>query len=34
MCEQPGDELLTVAIDYVTANSPVDPLVDGRIVRQ
>ncbi len=32
--QQPGDELLTVAIDYVTANSPVNPLVDGRIVRQ
>ena len=32
--EQPGDELLTVAIDFVTANSPVDPLVEGRIVRQ
>jgi 2',3'-cyclic-nucleotide 2'-phosphodiesterase (5'-nucleotidase family) len=29
---QPGDDLLQVAIDYVTANSPVDPLVDGRIV--
>jgi 2',3'-cyclic-nucleotide 2'-phosphodiesterase (5'-nucleotidase family)/predicted AlkP superfamily phosphohydrolase/phosphomutase len=29
---QPGDDLLQVAIDWVTANSPVDPLVDGRIV--
>jgi 2',3'-cyclic-nucleotide 2'-phosphodiesterase (5'-nucleotidase family) len=32
--QQPGDELLTVAIDYVTANSPVKPLVEGRIVKQ
>jgi 2',3'-cyclic-nucleotide 2'-phosphodiesterase (5'-nucleotidase family) len=30
---QPGDDLLTVAVDYVTANSPVDPLVEGRITR-
>ena len=29
---QPGDDLLQVAIDYVTANSPVGPVVDGRIV--
>jgi len=29
---QPGDDLLQVAIDYVTANSPVAPVVDGRIV--
>ena len=29
---QPGDDLLEVAIDYVTANSPIDPVVDGRIV--
>ena len=29
---QPGDDLLTVAIDYVTANSPVNPQVEGRIV--
>jgi 2',3'-cyclic-nucleotide 2'-phosphodiesterase (5'-nucleotidase family) len=29
---QPGDELLQVAIDYVTANSPVGPVVEGRIV--
>jgi len=28
---QPGDDLLQVAIDYVTANSPVAPVVDGRI---
>ncbi|MEP7133690.1 MAG: 5'-nucleotidase C-terminal domain-containing protein [Chloroflexota bacterium] len=29
---QPGDDLLQVAIDYVAANSPVGPVVDGRIV--
>lgn len=29
---QPGDDLLQVAIDYVTTNSPVGPVVDGRIV--
>jgi 2',3'-cyclic-nucleotide 2'-phosphodiesterase (5'-nucleotidase family) len=29
---QPGDDLLLVAIDHVTANSPVGPVVDGRIV--
>ena len=29
---QPGDDLLHVAIDYVGANSPVAPVVDGRIV--
>jgi 2',3'-cyclic-nucleotide 2'-phosphodiesterase (5'-nucleotidase family) len=29
---QPGDDLLQVAIEYVTAHSPVDPLVEGRIV--
>ncbi len=29
---QPGDALLDVSIDYVTANSPVAPVVDGRIV--
>jgi 2',3'-cyclic-nucleotide 2'-phosphodiesterase (5'-nucleotidase family) len=29
---QPGDDLLQVAIDYVAAHSPVDPLVEGRIV--
>jgi 2',3'-cyclic-nucleotide 2'-phosphodiesterase (5'-nucleotidase family) len=31
---QPGDDLLQVSIDYVTANSPVGPVVEGRIVRQ
>jgi 2',3'-cyclic-nucleotide 2'-phosphodiesterase (5'-nucleotidase family) len=29
---QPGDDLLQVTIDYVTANSPVGPVVEGRIV--
>jgi 2',3'-cyclic-nucleotide 2'-phosphodiesterase (5'-nucleotidase family) len=28
---QPGDDLLQIAIDYVTANSPVGPVVEGRI---
>jgi 2',3'-cyclic-nucleotide 2'-phosphodiesterase (5'-nucleotidase family) len=28
---QPGDDLLQVAIDYVAAGSPVDPVVEGRI---
>jgi 2',3'-cyclic-nucleotide 2'-phosphodiesterase (5'-nucleotidase family) len=28
---QPGDDLLQLAIDYVTANTPVGPVVDGRI---
>ena len=28
---QPGDDLLQVAIDYITANSPVAPIVEGRI---
>jgi 2',3'-cyclic-nucleotide 2'-phosphodiesterase (5'-nucleotidase family) len=31
---QPGDDLRQVATDYVTANSPVDPVVEGRIVRR
>jgi 2',3'-cyclic-nucleotide 2'-phosphodiesterase (5'-nucleotidase family) len=31
---QPGDDLLQIAIDYVTANSPVAPVVDGRITGQ
>jgi 2',3'-cyclic-nucleotide 2'-phosphodiesterase (5'-nucleotidase family)/predicted AlkP superfamily phosphohydrolase/phosphomutase len=30
--QQPGDDLLQVAIDYIAANSPVDPVVEGRIV--
>ena len=29
---QPGDDLLQVTIDYITAHSPVGPVVDGRIV--
>jgi len=29
---QPGSDLLQVAIDYVAANSPVGPVVEGRIV--
>jgi 2',3'-cyclic-nucleotide 2'-phosphodiesterase (5'-nucleotidase family) len=29
---QPGDDLLQITSDYVTANSPVGPVVDGRIV--
>ena len=29
---QPGDALLDVAIEYVTAHSPVAPTVDGRII--
>jgi 2',3'-cyclic-nucleotide 2'-phosphodiesterase (5'-nucleotidase family) len=28
---QPGDDLLQVTIDYVTAHSPVAPVVDGRV---
>jgi 2',3'-cyclic-nucleotide 2'-phosphodiesterase (5'-nucleotidase family) len=30
---QPGDDLLQVTIDWVTANSPVGPVVEGRLVR-
>ncbi len=30
--QNPGDDLLEVAIEYVTANSPVAPVVEGRIV--
>jgi 2',3'-cyclic-nucleotide 2'-phosphodiesterase (5'-nucleotidase family) len=29
---QPGDDLLQVAIDYITANSPVAPVKEGRII--
>ena len=29
---QPGDDLLQVTIDWITAHSPVDPVVDHRIV--
>jgi 2',3'-cyclic-nucleotide 2'-phosphodiesterase (5'-nucleotidase family) len=28
----PGDALLDLSVDYVTANSPVGPVVEGRIV--
>jgi 2',3'-cyclic-nucleotide 2'-phosphodiesterase (5'-nucleotidase family) len=31
---QPGDDLLQVAIDYVTSHSPVGPVVEGRVVKQ
>jgi 5'-nucleotidase/UDP-sugar diphosphatase len=30
---QPGDALLDVAIEYITANSPVAPAVEERIVK-
>jgi 2',3'-cyclic-nucleotide 2'-phosphodiesterase (5'-nucleotidase family) len=30
---QPGDDLLLVAIEYITANSPVGPVVEGRFVK-
>jgi 2',3'-cyclic-nucleotide 2'-phosphodiesterase (5'-nucleotidase family) len=30
---QPGDALLDVVIGYITANSPVAPAVEGRIIR-
>jgi 2',3'-cyclic-nucleotide 2'-phosphodiesterase (5'-nucleotidase family) len=29
---QPGDALLDIVVDYVAANSPIDPAVEGRIV--
>lgn len=31
--QQPGDDLLQIAIDYVAANSPVDPQVEGRLTQ-
>jgi 2',3'-cyclic-nucleotide 2'-phosphodiesterase (5'-nucleotidase family) len=31
--QQPGDALLDVAIEYITAHSPVAPAVEGRVVR-
>ena len=42
LVQQPGDDLLEVAINYVAANSPppygtgtgVAPVVEGRIVKQ
>jgi hypothetical protein len=30
---QPGDALLDIILDYSAAHSPIDPLVEGRIVR-
>ncbi len=30
---QPGDDLLQVTIEYVTANSPVNPAVEGRLTQ-
>ena len=32
--QQPGDDLMQVATDYVTAHSPVNPAVEGRITQQ
>ena len=29
---QPGDDLMQVVIDHIAANSPIDPVVEGRIV--
>ena len=29
---QPGDDLQQVAVDYITAHSPVAPVVEGRVV--
>ena len=31
--QQPGDALLDVMIEYITAHSPVAPVVQGRIVK-
>ena len=31
--QQPGDALLDVTIEYITAHSPVAPVVQGRIVK-
>jgi 2',3'-cyclic-nucleotide 2'-phosphodiesterase (5'-nucleotidase family) len=31
--QQPGDALLDVAIEYIAANSPVAPVVEGRVVK-
>ncbi|HEX2782825.1 MAG TPA: 5'-nucleotidase C-terminal domain-containing protein, partial [Ilumatobacteraceae bacterium] len=30
---QPGDALLDIVVNYITANSPIAPVVDGRIVK-
>ena len=32
--QQPGDDLLQLAVNYVADNSPVAPVVEGRIVKQ
>ncbi len=32
--QQPGDALLDIVVDYIGAHSPVDPVVDGRLVGQ
>ena len=31
---QPGDDLMQVVIDYIGVNSPVAPVVDGRLIQQ
>jgi 2',3'-cyclic-nucleotide 2'-phosphodiesterase (5'-nucleotidase family) len=31
---QPGNALLDIVVDYIGANSPVAPVIDGRIIRQ
>jgi 2',3'-cyclic-nucleotide 2'-phosphodiesterase (5'-nucleotidase family) len=31
---QPADDLLQVAIDYITAHSPIAPVVEGRVVKR
>ena len=31
--QQPGDGLLEITIEYIAANSPVGPVVEGRITR-
>ena len=28
---QPGDDLMQITVDYITDNSPVDPVEEGRI---
>ena len=30
---QPGDGLLDIVVDYIRANTPVSPAVEGRITR-
>jgi 2',3'-cyclic-nucleotide 2'-phosphodiesterase (5'-nucleotidase family) len=32
--QQPGDDLMQIAVDHVRANSPVNPVVEGRITRE